>query len=69
MVYRDLELVLTAALAQGIPLIIGSAGTAGARPQLDATVAMLRAIAQAKGQKGAQAFQGKIWPEKHDKKH
>ena len=49
MVYRDLELVLTAALAQGIPLIIGSAGTAGARPQLDATVAMVRAIAQAKG--------------------
>ena len=49
MVYRDLELVLTAAVAQGIPLIIGSAGTAGARPQLDATVAMLRAIAQARG--------------------
>ena len=49
MVYRDLELVLTAALGQGIPLIIGSAGTAGARPQLDATVAMVRAIAQAKG--------------------
>ena len=49
MVYRDLELVLTAALAQGIPLIIGSAGTAGARPQLEATVALVRAIAQAKG--------------------
>ncbi len=49
MVYRDLELVLTAAVAQGIPLIIGSAGTAGARPQLDATVAMVRAIAQARG--------------------
>ena len=49
MVYRDLELVLTAALAQGIPLIIGSAGTAGARPQLEATVALVRAIAKAKG--------------------
>ena len=49
MVYRDLELVLSAALALGIPLIIGSAGTAGARPQLDATVAMVRAIAQSKG--------------------
>ena len=49
MVYRDLELVLSAALAQGIPLIIGSAGTAGARPQLEATVALVRAIAQAKG--------------------
>ena len=48
MVYRDLELVLTAALSQGIPLIIGSAGTAGAWPHLDATVAVLRAIAQAK---------------------
>ncbi len=49
MVYRDLELVLSAALAQGIPLIIGSAGTAGARPQLEATVVLVRAIAQAKG--------------------
>jgi len=49
MVYRDLELVLTAALTQGIPLIIGSAGTAGAWPQLEATVALVRAIAQAKG--------------------
>lgn len=49
MVYRDLELVLSAALALGIPLIIGSAGTAGARPQLEATVALVRAIAQAKG--------------------
>ena len=49
MVYRDLELVLSAALALGIPLIIGSAGTAGARPQLEASVALVRAIAQAKG--------------------
>jgi hypothetical protein len=48
MVRRDLALVLDAALAQGIPLVIGSAGTAGARPQLDATVALLREIAQEK---------------------
>ena len=46
MVYRDLALVLRAALAHHIPLIIGSAGTAGARPQLDATVAIVRQIAQ-----------------------
>ncbi|MDB5894002.1 MAG: hypothetical protein JWQ88_1533 [Rhodoferax sp.] len=46
MVYRDLALVLRAAVAQRIPLIIGSAGTAGARPQLDATVAIVRQIAQ-----------------------
>ena len=46
MVVRDLELVLGAALALGVPLIIGSAGTAGARPQLDATVDIVRAIAQ-----------------------
>ena len=46
MVYRDLALVLKAAVRQGIPLVIGSAGTAGARPQLDATVAIVRQIAQ-----------------------
>ena len=46
MVRRDLELVLAAALELGIPLIIGSAGTAGARPQLDATVALVRQIAR-----------------------
>ena len=46
MVVRDLELVLEAALELGVPLIVGSAGTAGARPQLDATVAIVREIAQ-----------------------
>jgi hypothetical protein len=45
MVRRDLELVLLGALKAGIPLIIGSAGTAGAKPQLDATVTMVREIA------------------------
>ncbi len=49
MVRRDLELVLLAALEQGIPLVIGSAGTAGAGPQLDATVAVVRDIASARG--------------------
>jgi len=49
MVYRDLELVLLAALKAHIPLIIGSAGTAGARPQLDATVALVREIAEHHG--------------------
>jgi hypothetical protein len=34
MVRRDLELVLAAALQAGVPLIIGSAGTAGAAPHL-----------------------------------
>ena len=49
MVARDLELVLRAALALGVPLIIGSAGTAGAKPQLDATVAMVLRIAAQHG--------------------
>ena len=49
MVYRDLDLVLCAALGAGIPLVIGSAGTAGARPHLQATVAVLQRIAQARG--------------------
>ena len=46
MVRRDLELVLLAALNARIPLIIGSAGTAGAQPQLDATVALVREITE-----------------------
>jgi hypothetical protein len=49
MVRRDLELVLLAAIALGIPLVIGSAGTAGAGPQLDATVAIILDIAREKG--------------------
>lgn len=46
MVRRDLALVLRAALDAGIPLIIGSAGTAGAQPQLARVTAMLREVAQ-----------------------
>lgn len=49
MVKRDLALVLTASLDAGVPLIIGSAGTAGAQPHLEATVAVLREIATEKG--------------------
>ena len=49
MVRRDLELVLLAARRLDVPLVIGSAGTAGAAPQLDATVALIRAIAQQHG--------------------
>ncbi|UUZ76993.1 acyclic terpene utilization AtuA family protein [Polaromonas sp. P1(28)-13] len=49
MVLRDLELVLLAALKAGVPLIIGSAGTAGSRPQLDATVTLVQQIAARHG--------------------
>lgn len=49
MVRRDLTLLLKATLAAGVPLVIGSAGTAGARPHLDATAALLRSIAQEHG--------------------
>jgi hypothetical protein len=49
MVKRDLALVLTASLNAGVPLIIGSAGTAGATPHLEATLAVLREIATEKG--------------------
>ena len=47
MVRRDLELVLCAARRLDVPLIIGSAGTAGARPHLQATLSVLRQVAQA----------------------
>jgi hypothetical protein len=46
---RDLRKVLTAARALDVPLIIGSAGSAGAGPHLDATLAMIREIARADG--------------------
>ncbi len=41
MVRRDLSLVLEAARRLDIPLVIGTAGTAGARPHLEATRALL----------------------------
>lgn len=46
---RDLALVIEAARTLDVPLLIGSAGTAGAAPQVDATVAMVRAIARERG--------------------
>ncbi len=44
-VRRDLEMVLCAARKLDVPLIIGSAGTAGAAPHLAATVQIVREIA------------------------
>jgi hypothetical protein len=46
---RDLSLVLLGALDAGVPLIIGTAGTAGARPHLDQTLDIVRSIARANG--------------------
>ncbi len=46
---RDLRRVLQAARALDVPLVIGTAGSAGASPHLDATLAMIREIAQADG--------------------
>ena len=43
---RDLRKVLRAARALDIPLVIGSAGSAGARSHLDATLAIVREIAR-----------------------
>jgi hypothetical protein len=49
MVRRDLQLVLSAARGLDVPLIIGSAGTAGARPHLEATLQLLREVARDRG--------------------
>lgn len=46
---RDLRKVLTAARRHDIPLVIGSAGSAGAEPHLETTLAMVREIARADG--------------------
>jgi hypothetical protein len=46
---RDLRKVLTAARQLDIPLVIGSAGSAGAAPHLDQTLAMVRDIARGEG--------------------
>lgn len=47
--HRDLRRVLRAARAADIPLVIGSAGSAGAGPHLDQTLAILRDIAREDG--------------------
>jgi len=46
---RDLRKVLHAALDAGVPLVLGSAGSAGASPHLDSTLAMVREIAAEDG--------------------
>ncbi len=46
---RDLRLLLNGARTSDTPLIIGSAGTAGARPHLDATLDVVRRIAREDG--------------------
>ncbi|EPR21262.1 hypothetical protein L905_07130 [Agrobacterium sp. TS43] len=48
-VKRDLQIILRAAIARGIPTIIGSAGGAGARPHLDWTADIIREIANEDG--------------------
>src|SRR5262245_63474402 len=46
---RDLRKVLRAARQLDIPLIVGSAGSAGARPHLEQTLAIVREIAHEDG--------------------
>lgn len=46
---RDLRKVLVAARKLDIPLVIGSAGSAGARPHLDKTLEIIREIAREEG--------------------
>jgi hypothetical protein len=46
---RDLRKVLLGARSIDVPLVIGSAGSAGAAPHLDATLAIVRDIARAEG--------------------
>jgi len=46
---RDLAPALQAAAEAGVPLIIGSAGGAGAEPHLEATLALVREIARERG--------------------
>jgi hypothetical protein len=46
---RDLRRVLQAARALDVPLVIGTAGSAGAGPHLDATLTIIREIARADG--------------------
>lgn len=45
----DLEAVLTGACAVGIPVLVGTAGTAGAAVQVDKVAAIVREIARRKG--------------------
>ncbi|MDA1310930.1 MAG: acyclic terpene utilization AtuA family protein [Proteobacteria bacterium] len=49
MTRRDLTMLLEGARSLGVPLIIGTAGTAGAAPHLDAVLAIVRDIAAERG--------------------
>lgn len=46
---RDLGLMLSAAISQGIPVLVGTAGTAGGRPHLERTLAIVRDLARERG--------------------
>lgn len=48
-VRRDLRHALVAARKVGVPLIVGSAGFGGGRPHVDATLQLLREIAEVEG--------------------
>ena len=43
---RDLQKLIVGSRSKDIPLIIGSAGSAGARPHLDATLEIVRKVAK-----------------------
>lgn len=55
---RDLRMVLEGARETGAPLLLGSAGTAGRRPQLDTVVEAVVAIAKERGLKFRMAVIG-----------
>lgn len=48
---RDLRMVLEAARETGAPLLMGSAGTAGRRTQLDAVLSVIESVARERGLK------------------
>ena len=50
-VQRDLRLMLSGARRLGVPLLIGTAGTAGADPQLELVAGIIKEIAAAEGLK------------------
>ncbi|MCZ4291518.1 acyclic terpene utilization AtuA family protein [Hoeflea alexandrii] len=55
-VRRDLKLILEAGRELNIPVIIGSAGGAGAKPHLEWTLEIVREIASASGLRGSLAI-------------
>lgn len=59
-VKRDLRLMLTAARARRVPLIVGNAGTSGARPHHEWMLQIVREIA---GEEGLRFRLGLIWAE------